>query len=154
MNRFFNTGTGFNPYSRPTIAHPLSGPNYYYTPPATQPIQPTFNQQQTIIPNQTNIIWVDNESQIASYPTGRGWQQWFGDKNDQILYIRDTDSNGITQPVVKVRYEVIEQAPVQNNTDTVASAQNSANVGPSREEFDKLSASVNMLIDKLGDLLK
>ena len=139
MNRFFggiNNGTGFNTYVRPN--------NFY---------QPSYTQPQTMIPNQTNIIWVDNEDQIATYPTGRGWQQWFGNKNEQILYVRDTDSNGVTQPVVKLKYEVVTD-PVQpvdvKQQDQSAVTQ----TAPSREEFDKLTASVNMMLDKLGDLLK
>ncbi len=152
MNRFFGgvTSSGFNPYVRPTGATTATTWMPNYIAPTPTPVQNYPQPQQTVIPNQTNIIWVDNAEQIATYPTGRGWQQWFGDKNEQILYVRDTDANGVTQPIVKLRYEVME---VPSKTQTEEPVQQISN-GPTREEFDKLSDSVNMLVDKLGDLLK
>ena len=160
MNRFFRgggqpiIGTGINTY------RPIA-PTYYLQPyalpnTAQAPVQ---NPMQTMIPNQTNIIWVDNENEIATYPSGRGWQQWFGDKNDSILYVRDTDANGNPQPIVKIRYEVIDSGttPVENSeqkTETAETVKIPAYDGPSREEFDKLSSSVSLMLEKLGDLLK
>lgn len=156
MNRFFRgarqpvLGTGVNTY-RPAV------PTYYpqpYVLPSVNTVQQ--NPMQTMLPNQTNIIWVDNENEIAAYPSGRGWQQWFGDKNEQILYVRDTDVNGNPQPIVKIHYEVLES---QETAQEVSQADPEpvkmpAYDGPSREEFDKLSSSVALMLDKLGDLLK
>lgn len=163
MNRFFRgagqpvLGTGVNTY-RP------AAPTYYPQPYALPSVNTApQNPMQTMLPNQTNIIWVDNENEIAAYPSGRGWQQWFGDKNNQILYVRDTDANGNAQPIVKLRYEVLESSgpttseaaqeptPAQAASETVKMP---AYDGPSREEFDKLSSSVALMLDKLGDLLK
>lgn len=126
--------------------------------------------QNTMIPHQSNIIWIDNENEILNYPTGRGWQQWFGNKNEQILYIRDTDTNGIIQPIVRVKYEVIEDQPaVQPSVQqTEAAAPVNTNQYVNRNEFDNLNkkledmyGSVNSLTktlgnmqDKLADLLK
>ena len=115
MNRFFRGGVQPTVGTGVTTHRPLTTP-YYPTAPYTMPTplyappqqQANFNPMQTMIPNQTNIIWVENESEIANYPSGRGWQQWFGDKNDSILYVRDTDNNGNPQPIVKIRYEVID----------------------------------------------
>ncbi len=167
MNRFFRGGVQPTIGTGVTTHRPLTTP-YYPTTPYTMPTplyappqqQANFNPMQTMIPNQTNIIWVENESEIANYPSGRGWQQWFGDKNDSILYVRDTDNNGNPQPIVKIRYEVIDSGnetvqPVQE-AKFVPTEEPKAPVydGPSREEFDKLSASVNVMLEKLGDLLK
>ena len=164
MNRFFNNPAGtpnsflnympanstVSPYlQRPTVPTAVPPPVY---PPIIQNFGvPQQNSVQTAIPNQTNILWVDDESEIAAYPSGRGWQQWFGNKNDQILYVRETDTNGNPQPVVKLKYEVVEEAPKQ---ETASKTEVPKYDGPSREEFDKLTESVNMLVDKLGDLLK
>jgi hypothetical protein len=129
--------------------------------------------QNTMIPHQSNIIWIDNENEIPNYPTGRGWQQWFGNKNEQILYIRDTDTNGVIQPIVRVKYEVIEDQPtvqqgIQQTEAAVPTAPVNTNQYVDRNEFEDLnkklkgiSDNVNGLIktldnmqDKLADLLK
>ena len=165
MNRFFNayppntaqsynTLPAINPYMQrplaPTI--PTAIPNY--TPIIQNFGVPQQNSIQNMFPNQTNILWVDNENEIQNYPSGRGWQQWFGNKNEQILYVRETDANGNVQPVVKLRYEVIEEARQEAIQETKAESAVPAYEGPSRKEFDDLASSVNMLVDKLGDLLK
>lgn len=194
MNRFFGGnyqrpvmpqygGSALNPYMRPVNGYSGYTPTVVPTPQVTAPVQQNYSampqqpQAAPMIPNQTNLIWVESKDEIATYPTGRGWQQWFGDKNEQILYVRDTDANGVTQPIVKLRYEIVDetnsgqsqevaqgrldapgigaaltQSPVQPQTPVAAPAPEYN--GPSREEFDKLNASVEMLVDKLGDLLK
>lgn len=164
MNRFFNNPAGtpnsflnympvnstVSPYlQRPTV--PTAVPPLVYPPIIQNFGVPQQNSAQTAIPNQTNILWVDDESEIAAYPSGRGWQQWFGNKNDQILYVRETDANGNPQPIVKLKYEVVDEPTKQ---ETVAKTDAPKYDGPSREEFDKLTDSVNLLVDKLGDLLK
>ena len=162
MNRFFRgggqpiIGTGINTY-RPIA--PTYYPQPYALPNTAQ--APVQNPMQTMIPNQTNIIWVENENEIAAYPSGRGWQQWFGDKNEQILYVRDTDANGNPQPIVKIRYEVMESAgqeASETKQEAAVAVQEPVKIpvydGPSREEFDKLSSSVSLMLEKLGDLLK
>lgn len=164
MNRFFNAYTpntvqsyntlpAINPYmQRPVAPIPAATPNY--TPIIQNFGVPQQNSIQNMLPNQTNILWVDNENEIQNYPSGRGWQQWFGNKNEQILYVRETDANGNIQPIVKLRYEVIEEARYEAVQETKVEPTTSAYEGPSRKEFDDLAASVNMLVDKLGDLLK
>ena len=77
--------------------------------PTMQP-QPT---PQSFTP-QSNIIWVNNEQEINNYPSGRGWQQLFGDKNKNMFYIRETDLNGVTQPIRRLSYtfeDQTQQAP-------------------------------------------
>ena len=144
---------------------PMSAPAFSQEP-IMQP-RPQSNIQ-SMIP-QSNIIWIDDPNQIASFPTGMGWQQWFGLKNEQVMYVRETDMNGITQPIRRVRYELdMTNEPVQpqsqpQETPTTAPVQQSATVpapaqpvndGVSREEFNKLADAVNLMTDKLSDLLK
>ena len=164
MNQFFNsqfpgaTGTA-SPYIAPAISPYLQRPTMPNIAPNYPPIIQNFgvpqnNGIQSMIPNQTNIHWVNNENEIASFPIGRGWQQWFGNKNEQILYVRESDENGNIQPVVKLRYEVIEDAKPVSANEAKAESMAINFDGPSRDEFNKLTESVNMLVDKLGDLLK
>ena len=147
-----------NGFNQPFVSPPIN----------PQPImQPSVPQNlQSMIP-QSNIIWIDDPNQIASFPTGMGWQQWFGLKNEQVMYIRETDMNGVTQPIRRVRYE-LDMAPEQNQNAATqtqetsvpspvpAPAQTSAPVqdSVSREEFNKLADAVNLMTDKLSDLLK
>lgn len=164
----YGTGNGVG-YATPTA------PSYGSM--ATQPTPqiPTMQPQptpQSFTP-QSNIIWVNNEQEINNYPSGRGWQQLFGDKNKSMFYIRETDLNGVTQPIRRLSYTFEDQAPqqqaqpqpqpqtqaphqdpqmtpqqsVQENLQTVPSA-------VSREEFDQLAKTVNLMTDKLSDLLK
>ena len=134
-----------------------------------QPImQPSVPQNlQSMIP-QSNIIWIDDPNQIASFPTGMGWQQWFGLKNEQVMYIRETDMNVVTQPIRRVRYELdmANEQPRENTQPTAAPVPDQAQVTQSapiqgsvtdsvtRAEFDKLADAVNLMTDKLSDLLK
>lgn len=141
-------GNSFNPYAqsfqqpyRPLPATPVSG---------FAPSQPIMQNVQSMVP-QSNIIWIDDVSQIANFPTGRGWQQWFGLKNEQTFYVRETDMNGVTQPLRRVVYQLEEiqtnEPPASANPATPADT-------VSREEFNKLSESVNLMTEKLADLLK
>lgn len=148
-----------NGFNQPFVSPPIN----------PQPImQPSVPQNlQSMIP-QSNIIWIDDPNQIASFPTGMGWQQWFGLKNEQVMYIRETDMNGVTQPIRRVRYELDmtnEQprentqpaaAPVSDQAQVTQSApiQGSVTDGVTREEFNKLADAVNLMTDKLSDLLK
>ena len=145
-----------NSFNQPFVSPPIN----------PQPImQPSVPQNlQSMIP-QSNIIWIDDPNQIASFPTGMGWQQWFGLKNEQVMYIRETDMNGVTQPIRRVRYE-LDMAPEQNQSTAPIQSQESAapvQTGVSteavrdhvsREEFNKLADAVNLMTDKLSDLLK
>lgn len=144
--------TGINPYSI------YGSGNYgtYYsgqTMPQT-PVQiPTMQPQptpQSFTP-QSNIIWVNGEEEISNYPSGRGWQQLFGDKNKNMFYIRETDLNGVTQPIRRLSYKFEDQQPQQTQTQET---QQTVQSGVTRDEFDKLAQSVNLMAEKLSDLLK
>ena len=143
--------------------------------PVMQPRQWAQQNLQSMIP-QSNIIWIDDYSQIAQFPTGYGWQQWFGLKNDQVMFVRETDMNGVMQPIRRVRYEldnmpeqnVQNPVPVQTQMQAQTQAQTQGNgavqaavnqepaqvSGVTRAEFDNLAKSVQTMTEKLSDLLK
>lgn len=149
---------------------PVSGPNYNPYSTQSMPInsyQPTMQNQapimqamQTMIP-QSNMIWIDSVDEIPAYPTGRGWQQWFGDKNKPFLYVRETDANGIMQPIRTVRFSiengeqtnVQEGEIVQEQKEDAATEQKVPDV-PTREEFNAVVDSLRTISDQLKDLLK
>lgn len=56
-----------------------------------------------------NIEWVDNFDQILNYPTSPNEEMYFQDKNEPIIYRRETDGNGnIKNPIHVLRYTVEE----------------------------------------------
>lgn len=150
-------GNTFSPYTN-LFSSPYRGNS---TSPVYAPMSPTYTQQpimqnvQSMVP-QSNMIWIDDISQIAYFPTGKGWQQWFGLKNEQVLYVRETDMNGVIQPMRKVMYQVEELSPnnVSQQEPMVKQGENETNDSVTREEFNKLSEAVNTMTDKLSDLLK
>ena len=157
-NPFYgNTGFGRNPYLPVSPVTSVGArPFGFNTQPIMQPSMPNTPQNlQSMIP-QSNIIWIDDFSQIAGFPTGSGWQQWFGLKNEQVLFVRETDMNGVTQPIRKVRYEIETEntAPVQTQAAPVQPAPEARVEGVGREEFEQLAATVKNLTEKLADLLK
>ena len=147
--------TPYYPYPTPTGYSPYQAYPSTYIPPQTSAQTPIQQNLQTMIP-QSNIIWVDNAEQINSYPTGRGWQQWFGLKDAQVLYVRETDMNGIQQPLQRVVYQLdpdTDPALAQAQTNDRQAAPQATDA-VSREEFNKLTEAVNLMTDKLADLLK
>ena len=168
-NNYFNyAGYPYYPATQPStipnysqLTYPYSGnignsgPGIRQNNISSQSTNPVGQAIQSMIP-QSNIIWVESKDEIASYPTGRGWQQWFGDKNKPYLYVREMDMNGVIQPLKTVRFQ-IEDEPVQQESPASEAPTEESKPqidAPTREEFNKLSDAVNMLVDKLGDLLK
>lgn len=176
----FNTLAQRNIQSAPSVSPTgFSGMNNAYTQfngqltPGYQPrpmnsgsyMNPAMQAVQTMIP-QSNIIWIDSVDEISAYPTGKGWQQWFGDKHNPYLYVRVTDANGIIQPISRVRFKiednqtsVVQEANVTPENEPEATP--AVSDAPTRDEFEQLSKavntisdSVNTLVDKLGELLK
>lgn len=166
---------GYNPYStfygaygaaNGTTGFGQAAGNTTYGPIGAQPVPqvPTMQPQptpQSFTP-QSNIIWVNSEQEINNYPTGRGWQQLFGDKNKNMFYIRETDLNGVTQPIRRLSYsfeDQTQQVPQQVSGQPQMQPQQTpapevSAGGVSREEFDKLAQAVSLMTDKLADLLK
>lgn len=166
---------GYNNYTIPT-------PTAVQAPAPVMPVNNAVNAIQAITP-QSNMIWIDSPDEITNYPSGRGWQQWFGNKNEPVVYIRETDSNGVIQPVVTVwldfkgpaSSEQASAAPAEEpkaavsaSTTPAAAPAQTASSGPSREEFDalvsvsrqtssnvaELAKSIAPVLGKLEDFLK
>ena len=135
-------------YITPT---PGTNSRTYYTPQyQTSPqanYMPPQNGLQSMFP-QSNLIWIKDKSMINNYPNGRGWQQWFGLEDEQVIYVRETDMNGVTQPLKKITYQIVEDADLTKNVSQPVYD------GPSREEFNALADSVKNMTEKLADLLK
>lgn len=65
---------------------------------ATQPAEP-----------QTNMIWVANLDEVLDHVRTPNETLFFGDQNEKIFYMRETDGNGeIKNPIHGFRYEEFE----------------------------------------------
>lgn len=149
-----------------------------YVPMTSAP--PNVNTVQAITP-QSNMIWIDDPSEIANWPSGRGWQQWFGDKTSMKVYVRDTDANGVIQPLktfwLHTEPPVVEDKPADGNLqmptngngqDYPVAQPKPTPQYPSKADFDalvkvsnetisnvnKLSEAVGLLSGKMDEFLK
>lgn len=138
------------------------------------------NTVQAITP-QSNMIWIDDPAEIVNWPSGRGWQQWFGDKTSMKVYVRDTDANGVIQPLrtfwLHTEPPVVEgksadgnlQMPTNGNAQEYSAPQSRpVQQYPSKDDFDalvrisndtisnvnKLTEAVSSLSGKMDEFLK
>lgn len=105
-------------------------PNGYYAPfyrggyfntnpPAPQSFQPAPQQmpevqyqapfqQSAPVQNQSDLLWVLNESEATSYPVVPGATVTLWDKNDPVIYVKSVDAQGM--PSMRI-LEFKERAP-------------------------------------------
>lgn len=87
----------------------------------TPPTAPVLPAQATQVSSQSNPIldavtgpkcnieWVDSIEAVLNYPTSPKEEMYFQDKNEPVIYRRETDGNGnIKNPIHALRYTVEE----------------------------------------------
>lgn len=100
----------------------------------TQPVQ---NQQP-----QCNIIWINNMDDVLNHPTTPNSNLYFAERNDQIIWVRETDANGkIKNPLRRLSYSV-EDVPFGPEANFVT-----------KDEHQKLYSLVEDMNKKLEKLL-
>lgn len=100
----------------------------------TQPVQ---NQQP-----QCNIIWIDNMDDVLNHPTTPNSHLYFAERNNPIMWVRETDANGkIKNPLKKLAYSV-EDIPFGPEANFVT-----------KDEHQKLYSLVEDMNKKLEKLL-
>lgn len=71
-----------------------------------QPMNPVLNMAAG---PKCNIVWVESMDEVLSHPTSPNEEMYFQDKNNPIIYRRETDANGnIKNPIHALRYTVEE----------------------------------------------
>lgn len=74
--------------------------------PATQQTNPVVD---AMAGPKCNIEWVDGIEAVLNYPTSPKEEMYFQDKNEAIIYRRETDANGnIKNPIHALHYTVEE----------------------------------------------
>lgn len=98
---------------------------------------------------QCNLYWVKDFDALMNYPTAPNEHLYFGDENEQVLYVRETDSNGQIKSPIKVLHYTIEEMPIGPEAQFVTKDEHRQLYGL----VEKLSGSVEAMNDKLEKLL-
>ena len=61
---------------------------------------------------QCNLYWVKDFTDLMNHPTSPKEHLYFGDENEQIIYVRETDANGQIKSPVKALHYTIEEIPI------------------------------------------
>lgn len=91
---------------------------------------------------QCNIIWINNMDDVLNHPTTPNSNLYFAERNDQIIWVRETDANGkIKNPLKRLSYSV-EDVPFGPEANFVT-----------KDEHQKLYSLVEDMNKKLEKLL-
>ena len=108
--------------------------NPYYVPSVTTPAK--------AVQPQCNLYWVNSQEDVLNHPTSPNEQLYFGDRNEPVIYVRETDSNGVIKNplhVLKYSMEDVAFGPEANFV--------------TKEEHQKLYDLVSQMNEKLEKLL-
>lgn len=132
-------------YGFPATYNPMPP---YYQPPLmqTQQTQTPTQQQQTAVPTDVGIIWVQGEAAAKSYPVARGNRVLLMDSEKPVFYLKETDVNGVPTPLKSFDYKehVIETSTGANTAPEV-----DLSVFVRKDDFDALQTKIEGLQAKL-----
>ena len=96
-----------------------------------------------------NIEWVDGLEQVLNHPTSPNEEMYFQDKNEPIIYRRETDGNGnIKNPIHILRFTV-EEMPFGPEAQFVTKDEHRQLY----ELVEKLAGNIESMNGKLEQLL-
>ena len=111
------TNFGINP--APVIPTPVPSAGVakgYSTLPTVQP--PQINPVGSTNPildaaagPKCNIIWVESMDEVLAHPTSPNEEMYFQDKNNPVIYRRETDANGNVKNPIHVLHFTVEEIP-------------------------------------------
>lgn len=97
-----------------------------------------------------NIVWVENLDEVLSHPASPSEEMYFHDKNNPIIYRRETDANGnIKNPIHALHYTV-EEVPFGPEAQFVTKDEHKQLY----ELVEKLAGNVESMNGKLEKLLE
>ena len=121
----------------------------------------SLNQQNNTSTSSNNqsyqsIVWVQGEAGAKAYPVSPGYTVMLMDSEDNVFYIKTTDTNGIPLPL-----KVFDYSERKNNevADGVVMNKNSVNINNNdkleeqfvtRDEYKKLIDEINNLREQWG----
>lgn len=96
-----------------------------------------------------NVVWVENLDEVLSHPTSPNEEMYFHDKNNPIIYRRETDANGnIKNPIHALHYTV-EEVPFGPEAQFVTKDEHKQLY----ELVEKLAGNIDSMNGKLEQLL-
>ncbi len=144
----------------PTVPPVVGSTAGAYTPPVIPTPMPSAgiasNLNQTSNPildaaagPKCNIIWVESMDEVLSHPTSPNEEMYFHDKNNPVIYRRETDGKGnVKNPVHALRYSV-EEVPFGPEAQFVTKDEHRQLY----ELVEKLAGNVESMNGKLEQLL-
>lgn len=106
----------------------------------------TSQMQQT---PQCNLFWVKNFDAMMAHPTSPNEHLYFGNEDEPILYVRETDGKGQIKSPVKVLHYTIEEMPIGPEAQFVTKDEHKQLYSL----VEKLSGNVDSMNQKLEKLL-
>lgn len=140
------------PFANPVIPSPVPSAGlakgYSNTVLNTQPAQSNPILDAAAGP-KCNIVWVESIDEVLSHPTSPSEEMYFQDKNNPIIYRRETDANGnIKNPIHALHYTV-EEVPFGPEAQFVTKDEHKQLY----KLVEKLSHTVDGMNGKLEQLL-
>lgn len=96
-----------------------------------------------------NVSWVEGIEEVLKYPTSPKEQMYFHDKNDPIIYCRETDGNGNIINPIRVLHYTVEEMPFGPEAQFVTKDEHKQLYNL----VEKLAANVDSMNDKLEKLI-
>lgn len=98
---------------------------------------------------QCNLIWVKSIDELLNHPSSPNEQLYFGNEDEMVLYVRETDGNGKVKSPIKALHYTIEEILIGPEAQFVTKDEH-------KQLYDlveKLSISVSSMDQKLEKLL-
>lgn len=78
------------------------------TAPNLQPVNPVIS---AAAGPKCNIVWVESIDEVLAYPTSPSEEMYFQDKNNPVIYRRETDANGNIKNPIRALHYTVEEVP-------------------------------------------
>ena len=96
-----------------------------------------------------NIVWVENMDEVLAHPTSPSEEMYFQDKNNPVIYRRETDANGNIKNPIHALHFTVEEVPFGPEAQFVTKDEHKQLY----ELVEKLSHTVDGMNGKLEQLL-
>ena len=140
------------PYVNPVIPTPIpsAGAAKGFS---TMPSTPTGTVTNPILDAaagpKCNIVWVNNTDEILAHPTSPNEEMYFHDKNNPIIYRRETDGNGTIKNPIHALHYTVEEIPFGPEAQFVTKDEHKQLY----ELVEKLAGNIDSMNGKLEQLL-
>lgn len=119
--------------------------------PTPSPV-PSMTSAQIAQPQQApqcNLFWVKNIDAMMAHPTSPNEHLYFGNEDEPVLYVRETDGKGQIKSPIKVLHYTIEEMPIGPEAQFVTKDEHKQLYSL----VEKLSGNVDSMNQKLEKLL-